>query len=208
MGNFSKLAALLVATSAGAAGSAMPKGDVARRGEPTSNFLLGPLTSCVPPKYNQTCVTNGTHYHVYGPGGPEYAVTADGRTTTYINPKTPPTSIPTWLGLAVNIVGFCMSAVFCSVICAYRRPIYNAASQVGEGIRASLLGPTSRADARINASEVGVEMVVAATDHRSNNEGSRTSSSNSNHSPSATLGHPTAAITEGTERTERSYRNV
>ena len=206
MGNFSK--STILALTAGLVGATMPieskKGNVARRGEPTSNFLLGPLTSCVPPKYNQTCVTNGTDFHVYGPGGPEYAVTADGRTTTYINPKTPPTTqnnISNALILAGSIVSFCSSALLWGYVYMNRRQIF---TRVIEPIRQSLLGPTSRADAR--SDQIGdVEMVVDATDPRSNNEGSRTSSSNSNHSPSATLGHPTAGITE---RTEGNYRNV
>ena len=202
MGYFSNILAL----TAGLMGAAMPiakEGNVARRGEPTSNFLLGPLTSCVPPKYNQTCVTNGTDFHVYGPGGPEYAVTADGQTTTYINPKTPPTTqnkppiTPDAAILAGSIVSFCSSALFLGYVYRNRREI---STRVIEPLTESLLGAT-RALAR-SAQREGVEMVRLPD---SNNEGSRTSSSNSNHSPSATLGHPTAGITE---RTEGNYRNV
>jgi hypothetical protein len=185
MGNFSK--STLLALTAGFVGAAMPINNGIRRGELTSNYLLGPLTSCVPPKNNQTCVTNGTDFHVYGGGGPEYAITADGRTTTYINPKTPPTqpsSTITWVNLATSIIGFCTSAVFCGVVCANRRRISNA---VSDALGVSLL---SQRDA-----EEGVEMTSRPPS--TTNEGSRTSSPDSNHPPSAIIGHATTGNTTG-----------
>ena len=208
MGKPLKMGALLVVGSAGVVGAAMPINKGIRRGEPTSNYLLGPLTSCVPPKNDQTCVTNGTDFHIKGGEGPEYAVTADGRKTTYINPKTPqatqnqPPIIPGAAILAASIVVFCSSALFWGCVYMNRRQIF---TRVIVPLRERLLGE-SRDNARRD--ERGdVEMVVATPrldDPRSNNEGSRTSSSVSNHSPSATLGHPTAGNTTETG----NYRNV
>ena len=202
MGNFSNILAL----TAGLMGAAMPiakEGNVARRGE----LLLGPLTSCTPPvtRSNQTCVRNETHYHVSGGGGDEYVASVDGTAPTiYINPKTPPTTqnkppiIPNAAILAGYIVAFCSSALFWGCVYRNRSQIFTS---VIEPIRQSLLGPTSRADAR--SAQIGdVEMEDF---HASHSAGSLPPSSNSNHSPSATLGHPTAGITE---RTEGNYRNV
>jgi len=127
MGKPLKMGALL------AVGATMPilsiQDKAIRRGEPAkpfliSDFLLGPISSCKLLFKDKSCFTNKTHFYFHGGEYPDYLMTADGKTTTKIYPKTQiiylpknssshsnPTSSSDAL-LFVQIVSFCMSVMF------------------------------------------------------------------------------------------------
>jgi hypothetical protein len=140
MGKPLKMGALLVV------GATMPISSIQdkaiRRGEPAkpfliSDFLLGPISSCKLLFKDKSCFTNKTHFYFHGGEYPDYLMTADGKTTTKIYPKTQiiylpknssshsnPTSSSDALTshsnstsssdalLFVKIVSFCMSVMF------------------------------------------------------------------------------------------------
>ena len=143
--------------------------------------------------------------------GQEYVAISNGTAPTIINPNIPqdnqapqatqnqPPIISGAPLLTASIVSFCLSALFWGCVYMNRRQIY---TRVYEPLRESLLGPTSRADAR-SAQSGDVEMATLPVSH------SVVSPPPSSH-PSSDSRHPLRAtsgnITEG--NAEGNYRNV